>query len=173
MANIQINRATNCNVFIDGSALLGRAEEINLPTIKHKLAEHKALGMIGTVEFWSGIEKAECKIKWNSYYGDALKNAANPFQTVQLMARASVETYDSTGRTSETPLVITMTAAFKDLPGGNFKQHDNVELESNLSIYAFKMALGGEDIVELDVLANVYKVNGEDMLATYKSNIGG
>jgi P2 family phage contractile tail tube protein len=40
MSKIQINRLTNANVYMDGNNLLGRAEEINLPQIKHKMSEH-------------------------------------------------------------------------------------------------------------------------------------
>jgi len=28
------------------------------------MADHKALGMAGTAEFWAGVEKLEAKIKW-------------------------------------------------------------------------------------------------------------
>lgn len=173
MGAIQINRVTNANVYVNGSSFLGRAEEINLPAVKHKVADHKALGMVGTTEFWAGIDKLECKIKWNSFYADVLKGVANPFSTLQLMARASVETYNSTGRTAETPLVVVMQVAPKDFPAGNFKQHENVELESNLTCYTLKLTLAGQDILEIDTLANIYKVNGVDMLAAYKRNIGG
>ena len=31
----------------------------------------------------------------------------------------------------------------------------------------------GKDVLELDYMANIFKVNGEDLLATYRDNIGG
>ncbi len=45
MAKIDINRVCNANVYLDGTSFLGRAESVDLPNIKHKFAEHKALGM--------------------------------------------------------------------------------------------------------------------------------
>ena len=63
MSKIEINKLTNANVYLDGVNLLGRAEEVQLPQIKHKMAEHKALGMVGSAEFFAGIDKMECKIK--------------------------------------------------------------------------------------------------------------
>lgn len=171
--NLQVNRVTNANIYIDGVNLLGTAEEVSAPMIKHKMSEHKALGMVGTVEFWSGIEKMESKIKWNSFYRDVLEKAANPFKSVQIQVRGSVEIFDSTGRSSEQPIVMNLTAQFKDFPMGNFKQHDNVELENNLNVTYAKMTMNGQEILEIDVLANVYKVNGQDVLGTYRANIGG
>ena len=31
----------------------------------------------------------------------------------------------------------------------------------------------GEEVLELDYMANIFRVGGEDMLADYRSNIGG
>ena len=52
MSKIKINKLTNANVYMNGVNLLGRAEEVQLPQIKHKMAEHKALGMVGSAEFF-------------------------------------------------------------------------------------------------------------------------
>ncbi len=172
MSNIAVNRLTNANVYLNGTSLLGRAEEINLPAIKHKLAEHKALGMVGVAEFFAGIEKMEAKIKWNSFYSDVMKAAANPLKTVNLQVRSSLESYTAQGRTAEVPVVCYLTAAHKDFPMGNFKQHDNVEVESNLTVYYCKLEINGEVILEVDVLANLYKVDGQDILAQYRANLG-
>ncbi len=172
MAKIQINRLTNANIYINGTSLLGRAEEVNLPAIKHKMVEHKALGMVGSAEFFAGIEKMEAKVKWNSFYPEVMKGAANPFQAAKIQVRASLETYTSDGRTEEVPVVCHLTAAYKDFPMGNFKQHDNVEVESNLTVYYCKLEINGETIMEIDVLANIFKVDGDDMLANYRANLG-
>lgn len=169
---IKINRLTNANVYVDGNSLLGRAEEINLPDIKHKMAEHKAIGMVGSAEFFSGIDKMECSIKWNSFYSEVLKKAANPMTAVQLQVRSSLENYTSQGRTAQLPVVAFISAAYKNFPGGNFKQHDNVEVSSQLSVYYYRLEINGEVIVEIDVLANIYKVDGVDLLAQYRANLG-
>lgn len=169
---IQINRLTNANVYVDGTNMLGRAEEITLPTIQHKMAEHKALGMVGVAEFFSGIDKMEAKIKWNSFYSDAMKKAANPTTSVKLMVRSSLEVYSAEGRLEQQPVVCYMTCQYKGFPMGNFKQHDNVELESTLAVYYCKLEINGEEIVEIDILSNIYKVASNDILATYRLNLG-
>ncbi len=173
MGKTSVNRVTNANVYVDGNSFLGKAEEVNLPMIKHIMSEHKALGMVGKFEFFAGIDKMEMKIKWNSFYKDAMTKMADPTTTRQIQVRASVETYGAAGRTSEESLVIYVTAQPKDFPGGNFKQHDNVELESNLNVIYFKLEISGEILMEVDVLANIYKVAGVDILAKYRENIGG
>lgn len=169
---IQINRVTNANIYMDGVSLLGRAEEISAPVVKTKTAEHKALGMVGVADFFSGIDKMEAKIKWNSFYPDVMKKTANPVSTVKLQIRTSVESYTADGRGAQVPAVIYMTVQYKDFPLGNFKQHDNVELEQNMSVYYYKLEINGEVITEVDILANIFKVNGVDILADYRANLG-
>lgn len=169
---IKTNKITNANVYLDGNSLLGRAEEIDAPDVKHKMDEFKALGMIGTTEFFSGIEKMEMRIKWNSFYKDVLQKVANPTSPFEMQIRGSLETRESSGVTAEESLVYFVTASFKDVPGGNFKQHEGVTLESMLTVTAVKLEINGAPQYEIDVLANIYKVNGTDILANYRANLG-
>ncbi|BDV42440.1 phage major tail tube protein [Geotalea uraniireducens] len=173
MGQIAIKQITNANVYMDGASFLGKVEEAKLPDVVATLAEHKALGMIGKVELPNGIDKMEMTMKWNSLYGDVLKKAANPFTAVQLQCRCSQETYTGQGRTEEVPVTVFLTGTFKKFPLGGFKQHENVEAETTLAITYFRLVVNGEDIVEVDVLANIYKVGGVDLLAQFRSNIGG
>lgn len=172
-SKIQINRLTNANIYVDGNSLLGRAEEIELPDIKLKMVEHKALGMVASIETFAGIDKLEGKIKWAAFYPDVMKKFANPFTHLQLQVRGSLETYTTTGRTEQVPVKVALTVASKGLPGGKFKQHDNVEAESEFTAYYMKVTIDGQDIAEIDVLNNIWKANGEDLLAEYNTNIGG
>lgn len=172
MASAQVNRLTNANIYINGLSKLGKAEEVTLPMIKHMLAEHKALGMVGKMEFFSGIDKMEMKIKWSSFYDDVMKIFANPLKPMQLQVRGSLETYTPAGRTTEVPVVCFITGSSKDFPMGTFKQHDNVELESNMSVTYCRLEINGAVIVEIDVMANIYSVAGVDILAQYRNNLG-
>ncbi|MBK8638024.1 MAG: phage major tail tube protein [Chromatiaceae bacterium] len=173
MAKIDINRVTNANVYLDGTSFLGRAEEVDLPNIKHKMSQHKALGMVGTIESWSGIEKMEAKFKWSSFYKEVLAKAADPFKAVSVQVRSSLETYSSAGRIAEVPVVVFLTGQFDSIPAGNYKQHDNVEITNGMTVSYCKVVVDGVDVVEFDAFANIYKVKGQDLLSTYRANIGG
>ncbi len=166
------NKLTNANVFINGTSLLGKAKEVDTPNPVGKFIEHGALGNIGTPEFFAGFEKMEARIMWSSFYADVAKLAANPMQSVELQVRGNLEGYSSAGRSEQTPFVCFMTGTFKNIPTGNFKQHEDVTLESNLTVSYVKIEENGVEIFELDVLANIYKVDGVDLLADYRANLG-
>ncbi len=172
MSNIQVNRVTNANVYVDGTSFLGKFEEFTLPTIKAIMSEHKALGMNGKFELPAGIDKLEARGKWNSFYPAALLKFADPNTSIQLQVRSSLKTWGSAGVLAEVPVVVHLTAQVKDFPLGAYKQHDNVELETLLNCSYVKLVIDGKDIVEIDVLSNVHKVNGADILAKYRQNLG-
>jgi P2 family phage contractile tail tube protein len=65
-----------------------------------------------------------------------------------------------------------MTVQFKDFPTGAFKQQENAEFESPLNVLYIRVEVGGQPIVEFDPLANIYKVDGVDVLSQYRNNLG-
>jgi len=170
---IAIKRLTQANVYLNGATLLGRVAEIELPDIKTKQLEHKALGMIGDLEFPSGFEKLEGKLKWASVEADVLVQVFNPFKAAQLMVRSSLESYTNLGRVTEDPVVIYLDVMFKVAQNPNFKPNESVEMEAEYNAMYMKQVIGGQDIVEIDMLSNTFKVGGVDLLTNYRSNLGG
>jgi len=173
MASITVNRMTNANVYVDGQSQLGKAEEINLPDITFMMSEHKALGMIGKFELFSGVDKMEATIKWNAFYTDVMKKFSDPRKALKLQVRSSLETYNSEGILAEVPCVAYLTGYPKNFPAGNFKQHDNVETTSKMTITSYKLEIDGNPVIEIDSMANIYSVDGVDIFKNYRSNIGG
>ncbi len=169
---IQINRLTNANVYVDGNSLLGRAMEINLPDIKAKMSDHQALGLQGMIELPSGIDKLEAKIKWNSLYPEVLRKTGNPYKAVKMMVKASIENYEGGDLVGRQAVTTYLTGQFKQIPLGSFKQNDNVELESGIAVTYIKQEIAGEVVLEFDAMANILKVNGVDILAEYRANLG-
>lgn len=173
MSGIQTAQVVNANIYLDGKNLLGRAAEVKLPEITAAMKEHSALGMVGKFELPAGFEKMEGEIVWNSFYADVLKSQGDIFTAYSLQCRSSWELWSSQGRNEEAPLVTFLTVQFKSFPLGEFKQHEGVSLTTKFSCTYVKQVLNGQDILELDVLANIYKAGGRDLLSNYRVNIGG
>lgn len=174
MSKIEVKKITNANIYLGGDNLLGRAEEVSLPVVKAKMVDHTALGLVGVPEFPSGIEKLDGgKIKWASLYPEVLAKAANPFVVYDLQVRGNLETYTSQGRVSEEPVVALLSASFKSIPMGQYKPRDNAEFETDLAVHYIKLIAGNVEILEVDVLANIWRARGVDLLSNYRANIGG
>ncbi|EAT6972200.1 phage major tail tube protein, partial [Salmonella enterica] len=56
---------------------------------------------------------------------------------------------------------------------GTFKQNENPEFSSAFGCTYIKQVVDGETLLELDYLANIFRVNGTDQLNAYRNNIGG
>lgn len=173
MPKVSVNKITNANCFMNGNNHCGKAEEVKLPDLVQKMIEHKGLGMIGVIKLPSGLEALTATIKWSSMYPDVMKAEGNPYAANTLQLRGSLETWGAGGRTREVPVVAFVKGTFAKFPGGTFKAGEAAERESELSAFYYKLTVDGEDIVEVDFFANIYKVNGEDIIATFNQNLGG
>lgn len=172
MPQITINRLTNGNVYIDGTSYFGQIEEVTLPDVKAVFSDVKVLGMNGKVELPTGIDKLTAKLKMNAPYAEILKLQANPFKTHNFQFRGSLDGYQGSALTSQTAYKVWMTGTFKNAPAGVVKQNDNVEMEAELNVTYVKMVIGTEEILEVDVLNNIHKVAGVNILSGTNANQG-
>lgn len=171
---MEISKLYNVNVYVDATNdLIGRAGELTLPEITAAQDEHQALGMIGKIMLPTGLEQLEGKIKWSGFYADAVKFGANPFVAHKVQVRGNVQTFGADGLQTEVPLVVLMTVKFKKHPLGVMAAQTQAETEQEFSCTYVKVTLDGQELVEIDVLENVWKVGGVDILAAYRKNLGG
>ena len=171
--DIAVNRLTNCNVYIDGVNLLGRAEEVTIPKPKHKYTDHKGLGMAGSVKLWAGIDVVQAKIKWASIYPEVEAVINTPFEALQMQVRGSINQYEGGALVAEVPFVYMMTATTEDGGEMAFKMHENVDTTSTFSLVHHELYIDGDQMFLYDVMSNTYIVDGDDQLANFRANLGG
>lgn len=167
---MEVRKILGANVYIDGNNLLGKAEEVTPPAIVFKTEEHKALGQFTSTEFITGIEKLEASFKFNSYYPQLLNS--NPLKPREIQVRANQAVYEGDSLSKEIEVVHHIRGIFKEIKPDAFKQGEQSNVEKTMSVTYSKLVIEGETIHEIDALNNIYKVNGEDILAGYKQNIG-
>ncbi|WP_405119218.1 phage major tail tube protein [Pseudomonas leptonychotis] len=172
MAGVNAHRITNANLYLDGQDFFAKAEEIDLGSVKSVMSDFQGLGMVGLIELPDGLDKLEGKIVWNSLYKEAGIKLASPFKTIQLQCRSNVQVFNNGGLVDEIALVTVMTIMPKEYALGSFKPRDPSKFETPFSAIYVRQVLGGEEVLLLDYLANIFRVNGEDQLAKYRRNIG-
>lgn len=170
---MEVSTLYNGNVYLDGTSnLLGKAKQITLPVPTVVKMEHSALGMFGKLEFPVGIEALAATVVWAGFYPEVLAVAGDPFTSRKLQVRGSVETYGAAGRTSESPFVAQLTARWNTNPLGDLQPQTNVELTHELSVSYVKVTVGARELLEVDVIEQVWKADGRDLLAKYKQHLG-
>ena len=169
---MKITKVYDANIYVNDGSVHGQASEVTCPDIAAVMTDYKSLGMVGSAEFFNGFDKMEATVKWTYPTNDVQKALANFLKPVDLMVRSSKAEYDGEGIKEEVPVVIYLRGYSKKHPGGSYKPKEDTEVESTFSILYFKQEIDGEAIVELDVLNNIYKVGGEDLLAERRQNLG-
>lgn len=169
---IQLSNITNGVVYVNGNSALGQIEELTLPAIKHKMTEHKALGLYGTMEFPSGLELMELSLKFNSIYPDRLGTLSDPTRAHSFMIRGELAKYSGAQKTGSSALSVTMEATVKEVSGMSFKQGEKVTVDVMLSVYSCKLEIDRNAVYEFDVPNNVLRADNLDVLATYRRITG-
>ena len=65
-----------------------------------------------------------------------------------------------------------MTGQFTNIPAGGFKAMENVEIEINMAVSAIRIEFDREELVNIDMAANVWITDGTDQLENYRANLG-
>lgn len=164
-----INSINNANAYINGVKLAGKLSELELPAVKTKTQEITALGLYGSTEIPTGLEKMEAKFKFNAIYPDAWRHE-NPHKACTLIVKSNMQSVDAGGIVTNTPVTATLSGLFKEMPTGGIKPQENIESEHLMAVTYYKLEAGDDVVWEIDVYNNIFKHFGEDILASFNSN---
>lgn len=168
------NILKDANVYVEGSDFLGKAE-IELPKVAQQTVEHSAMGISGKLELPAvgHTEKLEGKFKFSSFDAEALKVLYDSSKAHHIDVRASVQRYDpQTGAMGEFPVQVVMRAFVKEADLPAFKQAQGEGPEFSYSATYFKLVVDGEEVLEIDPVSYIYKVNGRNLLEQTRANLG-
>jgi P2 family phage contractile tail tube protein len=167
-----IQEVYDANVYFNSVSTHGTASEVTCPDLTPVMGEYKALGMAGILEFFKGFEKLEATIKWKFADTEIRKACANFVQPADIMVRSNRARWDSGGIIDNVPVVIYLKGTPTKHQGGGYKAQEATEFETTFTCFFFKEEVDGDPIVEVDVMNNIYKVDGVDLLAEYRMNLG-
>lgn len=167
-----LNRLTVGILYFNGNNTFGKVEEINLPDVVAKMIDHKVSGMNGTMELPTGLDKMTSSFKTNGPFKEIIAAAMDIWSVNTFMFRGNLENYIGGERGSQVPYVLTYRGTFKGGKGGDIKQHENIDLMYNINVTYMKLEINGVAQYEIDIINNVHKVLGVDLLATQNRNLG-
>lgn len=165
-----INSIINGNAYLNGNKLAGKLDELELPAIKLKMQENTPLGIFGSIETPSGLEKMEAKFKWNSIYPAEWKQES-PMKTTRLIVKSNMMVADASGISKNSQVTATIGGIFKELPTGTIKSGEKSDgAEHLMAVYYYKLEVDGEAVYEIDVVNNIFKHGENDLLSDFNTN---
>jgi P2 family phage contractile tail tube protein len=70
------------------------------------------------------------------------------------------------------PVIVNLTGAWKDLDTGSWKAGEKAPLNVSVTLRYYKLTMGGQELIEVDVINMVRIIDGTDQLADMRAAIG-
>lgn len=159
----------NFNFSVDGTSYLGETTEVTQPKLALKLEAYRSGGMQGEVDVNQGIEKLELEFKMGGHEPNliALLGGAisgNLFRFQGAYQRDDTDEVDA--------VEIVCRGRLSEIDEGSSKAGDDTEHSYKASLTYYKKVVNGKDIVEIDMLNQIFMVDGKDRLAEIRAAMG-
>lgn len=161
------------NLFNDGLSYMGVVESVTLPKLTRKLENWRGGGMNGVATVDLGLDDDALTVEWSvgGLPDVALwaQYAAPGADAVPLRFAGSYQR-DDTGEIVAVEVV--MRGRHKELDGGESKQGELSTTKISTACTYYRLTIDGSDIIEIDTVNMVEKVNGVDRLEQHRRAIG-
>ena len=161
------------NVFLKGYSYQGVAKSVPLPNLTRTLANYRGAGMNGSAPVDLGLDDDALSMEWSlGGFPDSViweLYAATGVDAVPIRFAGSYQR-DDTGETVAVEVV--MRGRQKEIDTGEGKQGEDTESKISVVCTYFRLTMDGKELVEIDTINMIEKVNGVDRLEQHRRNIG-
>lgn len=162
----------NLNLFNDGNSYLGLVKSLTLPSLGRKMEAYRGGGMNGPVKADLGMSDDGIQFEWKTGGLDLISlrqfGAVNA-SSVALRFSGPYQ-QDDTGETSNVEVVV--RGRHENIEMGDAQPGEDTEHSMTTTCSYYKLTVDGEEIIEIDLLNFVEKVNGMDMLEKHRTAMG-
>ena len=172
MANIIGEKLINFEVYTGTDRLLGLAD-VELPTLETLTESYKGAGIAGEVDAPTvgHYGPLAMTLKWRVTEKGALELIEPKVHALEL--RGSIQRFNAATGLYETQAVKVVTRAVpKSAPLGTLAPAAAQEPSIEFSVKYLKVFLAGKALVEIDPVNFVCVVNGTDVLAAVRTDLG-
>ena len=162
----------NLNLFNDGNSYLGLVKSLTLPSLGRKMEGYRGGGMNGPVKADLGMSDDGIQFEWKTGGLDLISlrqfGAVNA-SSVALRFSGPYQ-QDDTGEVSNVEVVV--RGRHETIEMGDAQPGEDTEHSMTTTCSYYKLTVDGEEIIEIDLLNFVEKVNGVDMLDKHRTGMG-
>lgn len=160
----------NLNLFNDGNNYVGLVKELTLPKLTTKTEEWRGGGMDAPVDIDLGMEKLTTEFTTGGYVVQLLKQYGQIQVGGTLLRFTGSIQRDDSGEVQAVEVV--MRGRHTELDFGSAAAGEDTEVKVTSSLSYIKITIAGEELVEIDVVNMVKKINGTDQLEAHRRALG-
>ncbi|HCH0552157.1 phage major tail tube protein [Pseudomonas aeruginosa] len=162
----------NMNLFNDGGSYQGVVKSCTLPSLARKMEAFRGGGMNGPVKADLGFDDDGIQFEWTLGGLDltALKQYGAVSASGVMLRFAGSFQQDDTGEV--TPVEIVVRGRHETIEMGDAQPGEDTEHKITTTCSYYKLVVNGEEVIEIDLLNFVEKVNGKDLLEAQRKAIG-
>lgn len=160
------------NLFNEGESYMGVASTVTLPKLSRKLESWRGAGMDGPakVDLGMGDDGIQLEFALGGIDLTVLKQfGAVSANGIGLRFAGSYQ-QDDTGDTVAVEVVV--RGRHEEIDMGESKPGEDTEHKIVTACTYYKLTVDGEEIIEIDTMGMIYKVDGKDMMEEHRKNIG-
>ena len=157
------------NVYNSGNRLLGMGDELTLPDFEASTETVSGAGILGEIDDPTPgyFTNQEIEIPFRILDKEAT-DMLDITKAVQLEIRGAEQTTNSEGDIEFRGVRVVVRGRSNKFTPGKMKTGNPMDTSITLSILYILIELEGEPVLELDKMNEVFKINGNDILAKVK-----
>ncbi|WP_263264902.1 phage major tail tube protein [Pseudomonas sp. RIT-PI-S] len=159
-------------LFNNGTSYVGQCASVTLPKLGRKLEAWRGGGMDGPVKVDLGHSDDGIELEWTLGGLDLL--VLRQFGAVKadgvMLRWAGSYQRDDTAETTAVEVVV--RGRHEELDMCEAKPGESTEHKIKTACTYYKLSVDGKEEIEIDLLNFIYQVDGKDLLAEHRKNIG-
>lgn len=162
----------NMNTFYNGESFAGVVPEVTVPALARKMENYRGGGMDGTIALDLGMGDDPITFEWKP--GGLIEAVYGGFGAVTIDSEMIrwVGAYQDDGTGQIKAVEITVRGRHSTIEDGSQKPGEMGERTITTVCSFYQMTIDGREMLYIDVLNMVLRVNGQDRLAEMRAAIG-
>lgn len=158
------------NLFQNGENFVGQVTEVTLPKLTRKMEDWQGGGMSGPIKVDFGQEGIQLEWTCGGFMRAVLgQYGITKHDGVLLRFAGGYQAEDSTAVDS---VEIVVKGRHSEIEPGTARAKEDTAFKVTTVASYYKLSINGEDVIEIDFINMIEKINGNDLLAALRKAIG-
>lgn len=160
------------NLFNEGHSYMGVASSVTLPKLTRKLEAWRGAGMDGIAKVDMGLGDDGLQLEWmlGGIDDTVLKQFGEVSASGIGLRFAGSYQQDDTGETIAVEVVV--RGRHEEIDMGEAQPGEDTEHSITTACTYYKLVVDGEELIEIDTIGMLFKVDGKDLYEEHRKNIG-